>query len=183
MSIMPCLLTRDSLFSKLTSVLVSLFTSHYVLRWGDHFPDTPLRSAPAFDARAVAYPSDSSLRDYLSWRQADCHINNQYNAAFWALVQRGGLSRDAAQARLAGSLAADKNELLFSEFGINYAHLPPLHRKGSILRRGRVPVVLEGKTAPDGVSPVVRQRSTVLVEHVDLIGDAFWAEHPELLAG
>jgi tRNA(His) guanylyltransferase len=29
-----------------------------------------------FDARAVLYPSDRTLRDYLSWRQADTHINN-----------------------------------------------------------------------------------------------------------
>ena len=39
--------------SKLTSVMVSLFTAHYVMRWGEHMGDTPLRCAPAFDARAV----------------------------------------------------------------------------------------------------------------------------------
>ena len=40
--------------SKLISVVVSLFTSHYVMRWPEHFgPATPLRSAPAFDGRVV----------------------------------------------------------------------------------------------------------------------------------
>jgi hypothetical protein len=34
-------------------VIVSLFTSNYVMRWAEHLPDTPLRTAPAFDARAV----------------------------------------------------------------------------------------------------------------------------------
>ena len=29
-----------------------------------------------FDARAVLYPALRTLRDYLSWRQADTHINN-----------------------------------------------------------------------------------------------------------
>ena len=31
---------------------------------------------PSFDARTVLYPNNEILRDYLSWRQADCHINN-----------------------------------------------------------------------------------------------------------
>ena len=30
-----------------------------------------------FDGRAVLYPSESAVRDYLSWRQVDTHINNQ----------------------------------------------------------------------------------------------------------
>ncbi len=127
----------------------------------------------------MCYPSDASLRDYLSWRQADCHINNQYNAVFWALVGRGE-SREGAQARLAGTLTADKNELLFAEFGVSYASLPPAHRKGSVLRRQRAEAHV--KTRPDG-TPVMRLRTEVLVEHEDIIGDAFWTEHPELLAG
>jgi tRNA(His) guanylyltransferase len=40
--------------SKLISVIVSLFTSHYVMRWPAHFDAaSPLRSAPAFDGRVV----------------------------------------------------------------------------------------------------------------------------------
>ena len=40
--------------SKLISVVVSLFTSHYVMRWPAHLgADCPLRSAPAFDGRVV----------------------------------------------------------------------------------------------------------------------------------
>ena len=184
---------------------MSLFTSHYVMRWPFFFDAaTPLRSAPAFDARVVrplefrvcrsslltwrrvqvAYPSDASLRDYLSWRQADCHINCQYNTAFWALVQRGGLSRPDAQARLAGTKTAEKNELLFAEFGINYAALPPLHRRGSLLRRARVAEPHTRAAGGDGAEPVtvMRQRSRVVIEHDDVIADAFWAAHPELLA-
>ena len=30
-------------------------------------------------------------------------------------------------------MAADKNELLFSTFGINYNNLPEMHRKGTVL--------------------------------------------------
>jgi tRNA(His) guanylyltransferase len=129
--------------------------------------------------RQVCYPSDAVLRDYLAWRQADCHINNQYNAVFWALVG-SGLSRTDAQARLAGTQTADKNELLFSGFGVSYASLPEMHRRGSVLRRARAPEAV--KTRPDG-EQVVRLRTRVVVEHCDIIGDTFWSEHPELLAG
>ena len=128
----------------------------------------------------VCYPSDESLRDYLSWRQADCHINNQYNACFWALVQRGGLSREAAQARLAGTLAAEKNELLFSQFSLNYATLPDMHRKGSLLRRATAPEAV--KTREDG-SHVMRPRTRVVVQHVDIIGDAFWRDNAAWMCG
>lgn len=27
---------------------------------------------PSFDGRVILYPSNRNLRDYLSWRQADC---------------------------------------------------------------------------------------------------------------
>ena len=38
--------------------------------------ERPMEMIPSFDARTVLYPNDQTLRDYLSWRQADCHINN-----------------------------------------------------------------------------------------------------------
>ena len=34
---------------------------------------------------------------------------------------------------LQGTVSSDKNELLFSEFGINYNTLPQLYRKGTVL--------------------------------------------------
>ena len=77
-------------------------------------------SIPSFDARIVLYPSLCDLKAYLSWRQVDCHINNLYNTAFWALVQQGNLTKDAAHQRLKKTLANEKNEILFNEFSINY---------------------------------------------------------------
>ncbi len=42
-------------------MIVSLFTSNYVMRWAEHLPDTPLRTAPAFDARAVRVLTSAGL--------------------------------------------------------------------------------------------------------------------------
>ena len=63
--------------AKLISVIVSAFTASFVQSWSDFFPHQPLQSLPTFDGRTVCYPTDAILRDYLSWRQADTHINNQ----------------------------------------------------------------------------------------------------------
>jgi tRNA(His) guanylyltransferase len=58
---------------------------------------TPLKSIPSFDSRTVLYPSDRALRDYLSWRQVDCHINNLYNTCFWALVNKASKTQREAE--------------------------------------------------------------------------------------
>lgn len=78
--------------SKLSTYVCSLFTSAFVYHWNKYFENDRPLYPPVFDGRIVLYPSNQNLRDYLSWRQADCHINNLYNTTFWALIQKGGLS-------------------------------------------------------------------------------------------
>lgn len=43
-----------------------------------------------------------------------------------------------------GTLSSDKNELLFSDFQINYNTLPELYRKGTVLIRSKVSCFLFG---------------------------------------
>ncbi|XP_062331823.1 probable tRNA(His) guanylyltransferase isoform X1 [Osmerus eperlanus] len=171
--------------SKLMTHVASQFSSSYVFYWKDHFGEEPLLYPPGFDGRVVLYPSNRNLRDYVSWRQADCHINNLYNTVFWTLVQRGGLTTVQAEERLKGTLAADKNEILFSEFDINYNKEPLVHRKGTALiwekheetvtKRVKLPNEEEKEVQ------VVRPRRRVHAHHCDLIGEEFWEEHPDIL--
>eukprot|EP00879_Flechtneria_rotunda_P029185 GHRR01031465.1.p1 GENE.GHRR01031465.1~~GHRR01031465.1.p1 ORF type:complete len:221 (+),score=12.57 GHRR01031465.1:158-820(+) len=114
--------------SKLVSTIASCFTGNYVRHWSTFLPVQPLLYTPVFDGRAVCYPTLDILRDYLSWRQADTHINNQYNTCYWCLVNSGKTPSEAQQV-LKGTDTAFKNELLYSQFGINYAHLPEQFRK------------------------------------------------------
>lgn len=59
--------------SKLVTTITSTFTSWYMHLWPHYFPETPLGPPlPTFDGRAVCYPTEGNLRDYMSWRQADC---------------------------------------------------------------------------------------------------------------
>ncbi|KAL6904639.1 tRNAHis guanylyltransferase [Trichoderma evansii] len=186
--------------SKLVSTVVSTFTANYVYLWSTYFPDTPLSfPLPTFDGRAVCYPTVQNLRDYMSWRQADCHINNLYNTAFWKLIQLGGLDNKEAEKTLAGTLAADKNEILFSRFKINYNNEPEFFKKGSIIFRDYELVEPgshnEAAAADALAEPVVQSKSQaekdkkrrakakVVVEHLDIIRDEFWDKRPWILSG
>jgi tRNA(His) guanylyltransferase len=159
--------------SKLITNIASLFASSYVFHWTEFFPDKKLKYPPCFDGRAVLYPSEKNIRDYLSWRQADCHINNLYNTVFWTLVQKGGLTPKGAQERLSGTLSGDKNEILYSEFGINYNTEPNQLKKGTTIIKRK-----EKFDLPDGQS---KMKNKVVELDCDIIGDQFWTENPHLL--
>ncbi|PRP78343.1 hypothetical protein PROFUN_11383 [Planoprotostelium fungivorum] len=175
-------LSRDTkLFNRRQAKIItsfsSLFASNYVFLWSRFFPDKALKRPPAFDARAVCYPTTENLRDYLSWRQADCHINNLYNLCYWKLVE-SGKSRTEAEKLLSTTLSQDKNELLFKQFGINYAHEPEMFRKGSIICK-----VWADETKKDEKTgqEKTRKKRRLRVVYCDIIGDKFWKENPEIL--
>ncbi|KDQ13865.1 hypothetical protein BOTBODRAFT_160155 [Botryobasidium botryosum FD-172 SS1] len=142
--------------SKILSTLTSHFTSCYVFHWPTYFPETPLAYPPSFDGRLVVYPTQTEVRDYFSWRQSDTHVNNLYNTVFWALVQQGGMSTTEAHEKLRGTVSSAKNEILFTEFGINYNKLPTRFRKGSTLVRE------EEVVAPLPTETMIREPSTNL---------------------
>jgi len=87
--------------AKILTNVNSLFASSFVFFWNDYFANVRLMYPPCFDGRVVIYPTDHNLRDYLSWRQADVHVNNLYNTAFWMLVLRGGLTNTQVMTRCA----------------------------------------------------------------------------------
>jgi tRNA(His) guanylyltransferase len=119
---------------KILTYLVSTFTSAYVFHFNKVF-DIALKTLPTFDGRIILYPDFQNLKDYFSWRQVDCHINNLYNTTFWALVNDGNLSKDQAHAKLKGTFSKDKNEILFNQFGINYNNLDPVYKRGTLIGR------------------------------------------------
>ncbi|EMR80371.1 hypothetical protein ACHAQE_004378 [Botrytis cinerea] len=188
--------------SKLVTTIVSTFTAYYVHFWSTYFPDPEMQLTaplPSFDGRAVQYPSVQNLRDYMSWRQVDCHINNLYNTTFWTLIQKGGFDAKGAEKELAGSLAADKNEILFSRFGINYNNEPEIYKKGSVVFRDYelvepgVPEAIDEDSAKTIEQKELsktqeekdrkrRAKARITVQHVDVIKDEFWQRRPWLLS-
>uniref|UniRef100_A0A8R7UC36 tRNA(His) guanylyltransferase n=2 Tax=Triticum urartu TaxID=4572 RepID=A0A8R7UC36_TRIUA len=158
--------------SKIISLCVSYFTSVYGMKWKDFFPND-FKETPYFDGRVVCYPNIKTIRDYLAWRQVDCHINNQYNTCFWALVKSGKTEKEAHQA-LKGTFSKDKNKLLLQQFQVNYNDEPAVFRKGSSVYRDKV------KTDDCG-NPIKRTREAITVSSFDLIGPEFWENHQYIL--
>ncbi|KAK0356066.1 tRNA-His guanylyltransferase [Friedmanniomyces endolithicus] len=185
--------------AKLATSVATAFTAEYCMQWSVFFPDAPLsRPYPTFDGRCVCYPKRRILRDYLSWRQADCHINNLYNTTFWNMVLKGGMSTTEAEQALKGTVSSDKNEILFSRFGINYNSEPEAYRKGTVVYRSYLEDEhqngsLTAEDIDDKVSNSAsktqmekerkrKQKAQIINAHPDIIGDTFWTAHPYILA-
>lgn len=111
--------------------LVLFFTSNYVALWAKFFPEKPLniKHLPYFDSRCVAYPNLQTIKDYLSWRYVDTHINNLYNTTFWQLIIKCGLTPQESEKKLCGTFSNEKQEILFSECGINYNNEPEMFKR------------------------------------------------------
>ncbi|GAA5886617.1 hypothetical protein JCM5296_005350 [Sporobolomyces johnsonii] len=137
--------------SKLVTLVTSIFSSAYVYLWPQYFPNSPLQfeELPVFDGRIVQYTSETEVRDYLRWRQVDTHINNMYNTCFWALVLQGGRTAQQANQELSGTISSQKQELLFSNFGINYNNEAAMFRKGSLIVWEDVPPRADESRGPE----------------------------------
>lgn len=75
-----------------------------------------------------------------------------------------------ADERLKGTLASEKNEILFSEFNVNYNKEPEQFKKGTSLVRK----VLKDK---EGGKPLL----VAVALYSDIISDKFWMDNPEIL--
>ncbi|GAB2215880.1 hypothetical protein Drorol1_Dr00023639 [Drosera rotundifolia] len=173
------ILKKDTRFyqrksSNVVSVILSLFTATYTMKWKTFFPQKELQYPPSFDGRAVCYPDTKILHDYLAWRQVDCHINNLNNTCFWLLVKSGKSMKEANLA-LKSTLAKDKCELLAKQYGIVYNTLPPMFRWGSSVFWEDV------STEENRASNEIAQRQ-VVVKHCDIIQSSFWEANPSILA-
>eukprot|EP00171_Calliarthron_tuberculosum_P009732 IDg9732t1 len=81
------------------------------------------------------------------------------------LMRASGVSTFEAERRLKGTFSNDKNEILFTEFGINYNNENPMFRKGSTIIRN-----IEAK--PNGNSATVQTNGKLREESTVQQGDA-----------
>lgn len=155
---------------KITSTVNSLFTSSYVYHWNS-FCCRKLKYPPIFDARIILYPTVKNIRDYLSWRQADAHINNLYNTAFWGLVQKCRHTRQEAEKLLSGTMSSEKHEIMFKKCNFNYNNECDLFKKGTLLAKVYVPNSKGSSTYHTVFVPM----------NCDIISDKFWNENKHIL--
>ncbi|XP_042043802.1 tRNA(His) guanylyltransferase 2-like [Salvia splendens] len=159
--------------SDIVSAVVSVFTSTYMMRWNEFFPQKEMEHLPYFDGRAVCYPSSEIVKDYLAWRQVDCHINNQYNTCFWLLV-KSGKSKSEAQIYLKRTQTLEKNELLDRLTGVPnyYKSLPPMFCLGSSVFWDKESKLVDNEEVATG---------RIVVGHCNIIETGFWEAHPQIL--
>ncbi|XWS12836.1 hypothetical protein CRYUN_Cryun37aG0124500 [Craigia yunnanensis] len=101
--------------SEIVSVILSFFSSTYVMKWKDVFLKKELKYPPSFDGRAATLIISTI----------------PVSGVFLSLEK----SKSQAQSYLKGTQAPEKNELLFKEFGIDYNTLPLMFRQGSSIFR------------------------------------------------
>ncbi|KAI5209597.1 tRNAHis guanylyltransferase [Aureobasidium subglaciale] len=193
--------------AKLATSISTAFSVEYCMQWDVFFPGQALdRPYPTFDGRCVLYPKKRILRDYLSWRQADCHVNNLYNTTFWNMVKGNtatntpAMTPTDAELALKGTFSADKNEILFKKFNINYNAEDEIWKKGSVVYRKfedkqtdtmKTQQFTKPTDEQERKKPLSRtqlekekkrkQKARVVVEHVDIIKDKFWQENSWIL--
>jgi tRNA(His) guanylyltransferase len=93
-----------------------------------------------------------------------------------------------AEKKLQGTLAKDKNEILFSQFGINYNSEPEIFKKGSVIWRQPhklPPSAMQSSNDNGDATSVLSKRqkakANVVIDYVDIIQDKFWKERPWIL--
>jgi len=70
-------------------------------------------------------------------------------------------------------MAGDKNEILFSQFGINYNKENDQLKKGTTIIKVKETIQMENEES--------KTRTKVVELSCDIIGDKFWADYPHLL--
>ncbi|XP_022876424.1 tRNA(His) guanylyltransferase 2-like isoform X4 [Olea europaea var. sylvestris] len=83
--------------SKIFSLIISYFSSVYVTKWKEFFPQTEMRFPPSFQSQVISCASMEVLQAYLAWRQRECHLSNQYNTCLWELIRNGKSGKEAEE--------------------------------------------------------------------------------------
>ena len=111
------------------------------------------------------------------------------------------MSNTEAENLLKGTIAANKNEILFSRFKVNYNNEPEIFRKGSVVFRNyelEEPQALvqeiDGTSSANGQQGALsrtqseklrkeKAKARVVVKHLDIIKDDFWERRSWILSG
>jgi tRNA(His) guanylyltransferase len=111
------------------------------------------------------------------------------------------MSNTEAENLLKGTIAADKNEILFSRFKVNYNNEPEIFRKGSVVFRDfeldepqNLVQEMDGTISANGQQGALsktqsekirkeKAKARVVVKHLDIIKDDFWERRSWILSG
>jgi len=128
--------SSDPFLGGRTQKLSSLFAAKASAAFTEEFSG----GTAAFDCRAFVMPK-RKVTSYFQWRQKDCFRNCVHSVAFYELADSA--DKNFATERLHGVSNDQKQELLFSEFGINVNDIPAKRKRGRTLQREDVEIPIE----------------------------------------
>lgn len=141
----------------------------------------------AFDARVCQLPTPNLVKDYFLWRQEDAHRNALNAHCYWAL-RKSGMGGGEAANQLKRLSVAEKNELLFSQFHLNFNDLPLWQKRG--IGCYRETLTKQGVNAKTGESTVTTRRKLTVDlslpckdEYDVFLQNLLIKEHPDLITG
>jgi tRNA(His) guanylyltransferase len=118
-----------------------------------------------FDARVFQVPSINEMVNVMIWRQQDCTRNSISMAA----------SANFSHGQLEGVSGADKQEMLFSEKGINWNDYRPKFKRGTVISKKAITFQdIEGndyirtKWLPDYNTPIFTQDKEYLTKFIEV---------------
>uniref|UniRef100_A0A0A9WGQ6 Putative tRNA(His) guanylyltransferase n=1 Tax=Lygus hesperus TaxID=30085 RepID=A0A0A9WGQ6_LYGHE len=100
-----------------------------------------------------------------------------YNTCYWKLRETTQLSQQEIESTLRVLNSSEKHELLFSRYQINYAKLPSVYRRGSVLYRSYTDSTPHCGCCCNGV----RVPKNLHVSHCDVIHTKFWHAHQNII--
>ena len=141
----------DYSVQKMTSIAASLATARFNQLRAFRNPESPLAF---FDARVFQVPNIEEMVNAMIFRQQDCTRNSISMAA----------SANFSHRILEGKSGEEKQEMLFSEKGINWNDYKTKYKRGSVIRRIKVEMFGENdvpyvrnKWIPDTNTPIFTQ--------------------------
>ncbi len=146
-------LKDNQIFDRRIEKLTSLVASKMSVEFAKSSLVRDNKISPTFDARILELPSKDDVIKCFQWRQMDSHRNSISTQCFWRLV-KSGMSERNAQKKMMGMKDTNKNELLFSQFGINYNDTPQWQRKGTMFFVKQINKI--------GYNPIKKQKETAI---------------------
>lgn len=197
--------------NKVVSLITSTFTSAFVYYWYKYFTtrEHDLKRPPVhFTGRSILFGCHRTLVDYLRDQYELCHQRNLDNITLSAMtgedtfvgnVRTDGApvwSEEEAKKWVKKASKADKNERLFSEYGINYNNVPEYFKKGSTivfdgdlmagillstykLRSNKTNKLMEKEFAE---LDITKQEKLFKILHTNLKDQSFWNNYGSLVS-
>lgn len=117
----------DGKKQKLTSVLASIATSHFIRALFDNDLSWLFNKNPSFDCRVFSVPTKAEAVNYLRWREKDATKNSISMAA----------SEYYSHKELMGKTSENKQEMLWQK-GVNWNNYPSFFKRGTYMKRSTV---------------------------------------------